>query len=77
MSIVNKQEEKYIMKTNIHPIERIIRIILGLGLTSLAFWGPTNKWFLIGLLPLVTGSIGWCPPYAMLGVNTCTLGKKS
>lgn len=64
------------MKTNIHPIERIIRVILGVGLTSLAFWGPSNLWFLLGLIPLLTGLIGWCPPYAMLGINTCHLGKK-
>jgi hypothetical protein len=64
------------MKINIHPVERIIRVILGVGLTSLAFWGPSNLWFLLGLIPLLTGLIGWCPPYAMLGINTCHLGKK-
>ena len=58
------------MTKNIHSIERAIRIVLGLGLSSLAFWGPTNKWFLLGLIPLFTGLIGWCPPYALLGINT-------
>ncbi len=64
------------MKTNIHPIERTIRIILGLVLTSLAFVGPANLWFLLGLIPLATGLVGWCPPYALLGINTCKIGKK-
>ncbi|OFZ30066.1 MAG: hypothetical protein A2622_09435 [Bdellovibrionales bacterium RIFCSPHIGHO2_01_FULL_40_29] len=64
------------MKKNIHPIERIIRVVLGLGLVSLAFVGPANLWFLLGLIPLLTGLIGWCPPYAMLGINTCNIGKK-
>lgn len=64
------------MKKNIHSIERMIRIILGAGLMSLAFWGLTNQWFLLGIVPLMTGLIGWCPPYAILGINTCNLGKK-
>lgn len=59
------------MKKNIHPIERIVRVILGLILTSLAFWGPTNLWFLLGLVPLATGLVGWCPPYTLFGINTC------
>ncbi len=63
------------MKTNIHSIERVVRIALGLLLVSLAFVGPANLWFLLGLIPLATGLIGWCPPYAMLGINTCDIGK--
>ena len=65
------------MKTNIHKIERIARVIIGLVATSMAFWGPTNLWFLLGLVPVATGLLGWCPPYAMLGINTCNLGKKT
>lgn len=64
------------MKKNIHSVERIVRIIVGLGLISLAFVGPANPWFLLGLVPLATGLLGWCPPYAMLGINTCRLGDK-
>lgn len=60
------------MKTNIHPIERGVRIVAGLVLTSLAFWGPSNLWFLLGLIPLATGLVGWCPPYALLGFSTCS-----
>ena len=63
------------MKTNIHKIERIIRVIIGLALTTLAFIGPANLWFLLGLIPLATGLLGWCPPYALLGINTCKLGQ--
>jgi hypothetical protein len=63
------------MTKNIHPIERGIRIIAGAVLTSLAFWGPSNYWFLIGLVPLATGLLGWCPPYSLLGINTCNIGK--
>lgn len=59
------------MKKNIHPLERVIRILGGATLASLAFWGPANLWFLLGLIPLATGLIGWCPPYALLGISTC------
>jgi hypothetical protein len=63
------------MKKNIHPYERVVRIVGGAVLASMAFWGPTNMWFLLGLVPLATGLMGWCPPYAMLGINTCNLKK--
>ena len=59
------------MRRNIHPIERVIRIVAGLILGSLAFWGPCSLWFLIGFIIAFTGLIGWCPPYELLGVNTC------
>jgi hypothetical protein len=59
------------MKKNIHSTERGIRIAVGLALVALAFVGPANKWFLLGLLPFMTGIIGWCPPYALLGIDTC------
>ncbi len=58
------------MKRNIGNVERGVRIVVGIGLTALAFVGPQNLWFLLGLVPLATGLIGWCPPYAMLGINT-------
>lgn len=64
------------MIKNVHPIERIIRIALGLVLTSLAFVGPANPWFFLGLIPLMTGLVGWCPPYSLLGINTCKIGHK-
>ena len=58
------------MKTNIHSLERVARVVLGAVLTSLAFWGPANSWFLLGLIPLATGLVGWCPPYYLLGIST-------
>jgi hypothetical protein len=64
------------MKKNIHSVERVVRILLGIALISLAFVGPANQWFLLGAVPLLTGLVGWCPPYSLLGVNTCNLGKK-
>ncbi len=59
------------MKKNIANVERIIRIVAGLGILSLAFIGPETKWGYLGLVPLATGLIGWCPPYQLLGISTC------
>ena len=47
------------MKKNIHPMERGARVVIGLLVTSLAFWGPANYWFLLGLIPVATGLVGW------------------
>ena len=64
-------------KQNVHSIERVVRILAGLGLISLAFVGPKNLWFALpGGIILFTGLAGWCPPYALLGINTCKLGSK-
>lgn len=63
------------MTKNIHPYERVVRVVVGLFLVSLAFWGPANPWFFLGAIPVLTGLMGWCPPYSLLGINTCRLGK--
>lgn len=59
------------MTCNIGNTERILRAIVGLGLISLVFVGPQTVWGWVGLVPLATAVLGWCPPYAMLGINTC------
>jgi hypothetical protein len=59
------------MKVNEGTVDRAIRIIVGLALISLVFVGPQTPWGWIGLLPLVTGVVGWCPAYSVLGVSTC------
>ncbi|MCU0757443.1 MAG: DUF2892 domain-containing protein [Xanthomonadales bacterium] len=59
------------MQVNVGKVERGIRIAAGLGLLSLIFIGPQTLWGLVGLVPLATGAFGYCPPYALLGINTC------
>ena len=59
------------MKQNIHNVERIIRVVAGLAIISLVFVGPQSAWGWLGAIPLATGIIGWCPPYAILGISTC------
>lgn len=52
-------------------IDRIIRVVVGLGLLSMTVIGPHTLFGLIGLVPLVTGLVGFCPLYRVLGVRTC------
>ena len=59
------------MKRNVGNVERVIRIIVGLIVVSLVFVGPQSAWGWLGLIPLATGLTGWCPPYSLLGINTC------
>jgi hypothetical protein len=58
---------------NEHVIERVIRVLAGLGILSLAFVGPHTYWGFVGLLPLVTGLIGSCPVYTLFGISTCRI----
>lgn len=58
------------MVKNVNDPERVIRFLVGAVITSLAFWGPQNYWFLLGIIPMMTGFIGTCPLYSMLGINT-------
>ena len=58
------------MKFNVGGIDRVLRIIVGIALIALVFVGPMTPWGWIGIVPLATGLIGWCPPYALFGWNT-------
>lgn len=57
--------------TNEGSLDRTLRIVVGLVLLSLVFIGPQTPWGWIGLVPLVTGLVGFCPVYRLLGINTC------
>ncbi len=59
------------MKTNVGSMDRIIRIVVGLALIGLTLTGNIGVWGWLGVVALATGAIGWCPPYAILGINTC------
>jgi len=56
---------------NEHTVERVLRVLIGVGLLSLVFVGPQTAWGWIGILPLVTGLVGTCPAYTLLGISTC------
>jgi hypothetical protein len=63
------------MKINEGSIDRIVRIVAGLVLISLVFIGPQSPWGWIGVIPLATGLIGWCPAYTLFGIDTCSMKK--
>ncbi|MDO9144792.1 DUF2892 domain-containing protein [Rhodoferax sp.] len=63
------------MKSNVGGIDRILRIVLGLVLIGLTLTGTIGVWGWLGVVPLATGAIGWCPPYAIFGWNTCSVKK--
>ena len=59
------------MKRNVGSIDRAVRILGGAVLVGMAATGTVGWWAWLGLVPLATGIVGWCPPYALLGFNTC------
>jgi hypothetical protein len=62
---------------NEHHIERIVRVIVGAGVVSLAFIGPATPWAWLGVVPIVTGLLGSCPLYTLFGISTCPMKDKA
>lgn len=54
-------------------IDRVLRVGLGVALIALVFVGPQTPWGWLGLVPLRTGLVGFCPLYRLVGVNSCKL----
>jgi hypothetical protein len=65
------------MSNNVGTVDRILRIVVGLALIAIVFVGPQTPWGWLGLVPLITALIGWCPAYRMIGLNTCSAGKSA
>jgi len=63
------------MKSNVGGIDKILRIIVGAALIGATVAGLLPVWGYIGIVPLATGLMGWCPLYPMLGLSTCPLKK--
>lgn len=59
------------MQANVGGLDRSLRIVIGLALVAWAalLGGPTWAW--IGIVPLATGVISWCPAYLPFGIKTC------
>ena len=68
--------EERMMRANVGSVDRVVRIVLGLAILSLWFVleGPSRWWSLVGLVPLVTALLGWCPAYVAFGLSTCRKG---
>ena len=59
------------MTRNIGSIDRWIRILLGIAILSLVFYGPKTNWGYLGVVPLATALFGYCPLYTLLGISSC------
>jgi hypothetical protein len=68
-----RHQREIVMKTNVGSLDRAVRVVVGLGLLSLLFLleGQIRFVGLVGLVPLLTATLGFCPLYTLLGVSTC------
>jgi len=58
------------MKMNEGTLDRVLRMIGGVVILALVFVGPKTPWGYLGLIPLITGIVGFCPLYALVGLST-------
>lgn len=65
------------MGKNLGTLDRVLRIVVGIVLIALVFVGPQTPWGWIGVIPLATALIGWCPLYRLVGLRTCSVPKQS
>ena len=63
------------MNRNIGGIDRTLRLVVGVGLIAAAATATIGPWGYVGVVPLLTGLMGWCPAYKVLGFNTCAMKK--
>lgn len=67
---------KNLLATNEGTMDRMIRVIIGVAVLSLTVVGPRTAWGLLGIIPILTGLLGTCPLYSLLGINTCRVKKQ-
>jgi hypothetical protein len=61
------------MQRNVGNIDKLLRVIAGIVLIAMVFVGPQTPWGWIGLIPLATAAMSWCPLYNLVGITTCPL----
>ena len=59
------------MQSNVGSVDRIVRVVGGVALIALAATGTISAWGYIGIVPILTAAIGWCPAYLPFGISTC------
>lgn len=59
------------MQNNESSLDRVLRLVFGIAVLSLAFVGPKSPWALLGLIPIATAAVGFCPLYRLVGITTC------
>lgn len=63
------------MKVNAGGFDRIARALIGIVLIALTLAGTIGVWGWIGIVPLATAALGFCPLYTVLGINTCPMKR--
>ncbi len=58
------------MKKNVGSIDKVVRVVLGLVIIALGILNQ-SWWGLVGVLPIFTATLGWCPAYLTFGISTC------
>lgn len=61
---------------NVGTADRLVRSALGVVLIALVFVGPQTAWGWIGLIPLATAFVGFCPAYRLFGLRTCPIDQE-
>ena len=64
------------MRRNEGSLDRGLRVLLGIALLALTVVGPRTAWGYVGIIPLLTGLIGFCPMYHLLGLSTCSRPRR-
>ncbi|WP_048440736.1 DUF2892 domain-containing protein [Caenimonas sp. SL110] len=64
------------MKVNEGTLDRSVRVIAGIALIAMAYMGTIGAWGYIGIVPIITGALGMCPLYSLLGISTCPMPKR-
>jgi hypothetical protein len=64
------------MKANVGTMDRVLRVTAGLALIGLAASGTVGAWGYVGVVPLLTGLLRFCPVYPLIGMNTCPMEKR-
>jgi hypothetical protein len=59
------------MNKNVGGFDRMLRVVVGVVLVALAATGTVGAWGYVGIVPIFTGAIGWCPAYLPFGFSTC------
>jgi len=59
------------MQSNVGTVDRVVRVLAGGALIALAATGTVGVWGYIGIVPIFTAAIGWCPAYRLFGTSTC------
>ena len=59
------------MRSNVGGIDRIPRLVVGIALVALAATGTVGVWGYLGIVPIATAALGWCPAYLPFGISTC------